>query len=167
MKSLLSIAPLTLIALSAGSAFGQSASPAQSANQDANIRSYVEMLRSDLRNDKVTIVTHVMQLNDADGAKFWPIYREYEGELAKLGDERVTLIKNYAEHYDTLDEKTAHDIATKALDIESRRTALRKKYFGKIEKATSSRVAARFFQVDNQLTMLVDLQVAAALPIVK
>ncbi len=165
MKRFYSIAPILLLVLGAP-AFAQSAAGTQTPTQESNLRSYTELLRSDLRNNKITAVTLVMQLNDADGAKFWPIYREYEGELSKLGDQRLALIKNYADHYDTLTEKDAHDIATSALDLEGKRTALRKKYFQRIEKALSAKTAARFFQVDNQFMMLVDLQVSSALPFV-
>ena len=168
MKPYLSfIALLTLLAAGVRPAAAQNAGAPPSPNQESNLRSYVEMLRSDIRNDKVAIVTQVMQLNDADSAKFWPIYREYETDLAKLGDERIALIKNYADHYDTLTDKDAHSIATSALDLEGKRTALRKKYFSRMEKATSAKTAARFFQVDNQLMMLVDLQISSMLPVVK
>ena len=38
----------------------------------------------------------VMQLSAADAAKFWPIYEQYDEELAKLNDQRVANIQDYA-----------------------------------------------------------------------
>ena len=55
-------------------------------------RAYAELLRSDVRTQKVAIITEVMGFTEAEDTAFWPIYREYDAEMAKLGDERVALI---------------------------------------------------------------------------
>lgn len=67
-----------------------------------NLRAYVELLRSDVRARKVGIITEVMQFTDAEDAKFWPVYRENETELAKVNDDRLALIKEYAVSYDKM-----------------------------------------------------------------
>src|SRR5512134_4172880 len=62
--------------------------PAQEA-QTLNLHAYAELLRSDVRTQKVSIITEVMGFTEAESAKFWPIYREYDAEMAKLGDARA------------------------------------------------------------------------------
>ena len=57
-----------------------------------DMEKYVELMRSDLRNGKTELLTHALNLSDADGQKFWPIQREYETELAKVGDQRIQLL---------------------------------------------------------------------------
>jgi hypothetical protein len=141
--------------------------PQTADDQEMNIRSYIELIRSDLKTNKMAVTAKVMQLNEADGAKFWPIYREYDAELTKLGDARLAMIREYTERYEQLTDKDAHSLALQALDLESKRTHLKRKYYQKFESALSARTAARFFQVENQLLMLIDLQVASILPVVK
>ena len=46
-----------------------------------------------------------MQFTEAEDAKFWPVYREYETELAKINDDRMALIKEYALGYDDADRR--------------------------------------------------------------
>ena len=46
-----------------------------------NIQAYVELLRSDVRQQKAQMMGSVMQLSAADVTKFWPIYSEYDAEL--------------------------------------------------------------------------------------
>ncbi len=58
-------------------------------------------------------------------------------------------------------------LATKALDLEARRQALKAKCHDRVKKALSPRTALRFLQVEHQLLLIIDLQVAAALPIAK
>ena len=127
---------------------------------------YLEMLRSDFRTTKTQILTEALKMSDADGQKFWPIQREYETELAKLGDQRVALIKDYAANYDSLTPAMAKQLVDRAFKLESSRLSLLKKYTDKTSKAVSPTVAARFAQIEATLNSLVDLQIRANTPLV-
>ena len=158
-----------LVLLMAGSVAAQTPS-GQASEKEAktlNLTAYAELLRSDVRAQKVAIITEVMHFTEAEDAAFWPIYREYDLEMAKLGDERVALIAEYASNYSNLTDAIAEKLASKALDLEARRQALKSKYFDRFKTALSPRTALRFLQVEHQLLLLIDLQISAALPIVK
>ncbi len=133
--------------------------------RDMNLRAYVELLRSDLRAQKVAIITEVMEFTEAEDAKFWPVYREYETELAKINDERLALIKDYARTYETLTDATADRLALNALGLEARRQTLTAKYYERFKAVLPPKTAARFLQVEHQILLLLDLQIAASLPI--
>ena len=135
--------------------------------QEQNLRADIELLRSDVRANKTKIMAAMMQLDDKDAGVFWPIYRDYESELAKLYDERVAGIMDYADHYLQMTDGKADDLATRALQWEDQRTDLKKKYYERFKKSLSPIKAARFLQVENQLLMIVDLQVASSLPIIE
>jgi hypothetical protein len=157
-----------LAAVMAGSvaAYGQSAQPTPEATTTLNLSAYAELLRSDVRTQKVAIITEVMGFTDAEDRAFWPIYREYDAEIAKLGDERVALIEEYARNYDVMTDEVADTLATRAIDLESKRRAVTANCYERVKKALSPRTALRFLQVEHQLQLLIDLQISAALPIV-
>jgi hypothetical protein len=155
-------APAVASAQSTASA-AQSASAAQT--KTLNLSAYAELLRADLRAEKVAIITEVMEFTEAEDRAFWPIYREYDAEMAKLGDERVALVADYARGFDQLTDDAADKLARKALDVEARRQAVKAKYYERIAAALKGRTALRFLQVEHQLLLLTDLQIAAALPI--
>src|SRR6185436_15806592 len=134
-------------------------------SRDLNLRAYVELLRSDLRAQKVAVITEVMEFTEAEDAKFWPVYREYEAELAKIHDDRMALIKEYSVSYDALTDATADRLALRALDLEARRQTLTKTYYDRFKSVVSPKTAARFIQVEHQILLLLDLQIAASLPI--
>ena len=157
-------AVLTAIAVDA-SAQTPKAPPADS--RDINLRAYVELLRSDIRAQKVAILTEMMNFTEAEDTAFWPIYREYDVELSKINDDRLKLIADYAKSYDAMTDAIADRIAKAALDLESRRHGLKLKYYERIKGALSPKQAARFLQVENQLLLLIDLQIASALPVVQ
>ncbi|MCZ6754272.1 MAG: hypothetical protein O7E49_03065 [Gemmatimonadetes bacterium] len=133
------------------------------AQQDA----YVELLRSDVKTQRVAIITEVMQFSDSASAVFWPIYRDYEFEATKIGDDMLALIKDYAANYDSLSDEMAKDLAKRSLKIGDDRLKLRKKYFKRVEKALGSVTAAKFLQIENQIALLIDLQIAQSLPLIQ
>jgi hypothetical protein len=130
-----------------------------------NLSAYAELLRSDVRAQKVAIITEVMGFTDKEDEAFWPIYREYDLDMAKLGDERVALIAEYAKNYEKVNDELADRLASKALELEARRQELKGQVYQKVKKALSPLTAARFLQVEHQLLLLIDLQIASSLPI--
>jgi hypothetical protein len=108
-----------------------------------------------------------MQFNDQQAAKFWPIYSEYDAELQKLNDQKLAGIQEYAKNFTNMTDEKADALATLALELENKRNGLKKTYYEKIRAQLGGIVAARFLQVENQLLMVIDLQIAASLPIVQ
>ena len=154
--------------LVATAAFTQSARTNQEASatsdRELNLRAYTELLRADVKAKRVAIITEVMQFNDSEAATFWPLFRDYDHDLSKLGDTRVQLITDYIKNYDDITNEKADDLMSAALALETQRAELKKKHFDIMKKALSARTAARFFQVENQMQQVVDLQISANLP---
>ena len=130
-----------------------------------NLSAYAELLRRDVRTLKVAIITEVMGFTEAEDRAFWPVYREYDREMSALADERLRMIRDYAEDFGTLTDQRAASLATTALDLESRRNAAKAKCYERVKTALSARTALRFLQVEHQLQLLIDLQIAASLPV--
>lgn len=135
--------------------------------QNKSPGAYVELLRSDLRTGKVALITEVMEFTDAQSSAFWPLHREYELERSKIGDENLKLIKAYAMHYDRMTDEKATLMVKKLFQLKESRLALKKKYFEKIGKALSPVVAAKFIQLENVINNLIDIQIAAELPLIE
>ena len=160
-----SIAAIVVLLL-APSLSAQAPPPAdQRQDTTLNLSAYAELLRSDVRTQKVAIITEVMGFTESEDRAFWPIYRDYDLEMSKLADERVRLIRDYAADYGTLTDDRAASLAARALDLEARRNALKATCYDRVKSALSPRTALRFLQVEHQLQLLIDLQIAAALPV--
>ena len=135
--------------------------------RERNLRAYIELLRRDVRTQKIAVIAEMMQMTDSEQREFWPVYREYERALATLYDERIAAIETYAEQYGRLTAATADSLALKVLDLEARRIALEQTYFTRLKTVLYPIRAARALQIENQIELLVDLQVAASLPVVR
>jgi len=128
---------------------------------------YMEVVRSTITAEKVAAITEQMAFTDAEAAVFWPIYREYEVKLAKITDDWLTLIKDYAVNYDIMNDEKAKQMVKKSFDLEEQRLKLRKEYYGKFEKALSTVRAAKFNQLERRINLMIDLQIMSAIPILK
>jgi hypothetical protein len=138
----------------------------QNPTQQKNIDEYIELLRSNVRQDKAEILGAVMQLNAADAAKFWPIYSEYDAELSKLNKQRIDNIKEYARTYDDMTDEKANELIMSAMNYQKQRSELLAKYYDMVKPSIGAIEAARFVQIEHQLLLVIDLQIASNLPLV-
>ncbi len=142
------------------------ASTPAATNQKANIQEYIQLLRTDVKQQKAEIMGSVMLLSAADAAKFWPIYTEYDAELSKLNDQRVANIHEYALNYAQMTDAKADELVQSALSYQKQRGELLAKYYDRVKQELGAITAARFIQVEHQLLSIIDLRIAAELPIV-
>jgi hypothetical protein len=136
-------------------------------SQESNIRAYVELLRVDVRTKRTAIFTEIMQFNDQQAAKFWPIFNEYDIELQKLNDLKLAGIQEYAKNFGSMTDEKADELAMLSLELENKRNDLKKTYYEKVRAQLGGIIAARFLQIENQLLMVLDLQIASSLPILE
>jgi len=141
--------------------------PAALSNEDMNLRAYMELLRADLRRQKTNLMDQVMQFDPDEAAKFSPIYKEHNAELTRIGDRKLAMIKKYTENYDNMTDALADELMREAIQIDQQRHDLMVKTYQQMKGALGGVSAARFLQVENQLLMLIELQVASSLPVVR
>jgi len=133
----------------------------------SDIEGYIALMRSDVQAKKVDIIRQNLTLTEEQGKKFWPLQRSYANELATLADERVNVIREYAENWETLSDSSAKTLGNRMLDYQSKRVDLRKKYFDRMTKDLSATIAAKFFQIEMTLEDLIDLGISSSVPLVK
>lgn len=127
----------------------------------------IAVLRQDVQAAKTDIITRSMEFTPEQSTAFWPVYREYALEQQKIGDERISLIKDYAANYDKIDDTQADSYITRYLKYEEAMASLRKKYVSKFKKAVGAKQTAKFLQVDHRLALLTNIQLSALLPLIK
>jgi len=169
-KTILSAAAAVAVTmLSAGFAAAQTAAakaPADPAKVRAEIDKAIEVLRKDARAGKSDILGKTMKLDSAQAAAFWPLYKQYEAEVKVLGDERLTIIQDLAEHFDSLDDAKAKALLDRQMALEDKKLAVAKKYKDEMLKVLPAKTVARFLQVDSRLNKLAELAVASDIPLV-
>ncbi len=166
---LLCLATAALLVITALGAQQTAPSPASGKDvtaeqvNDANI----QLMRQDVRSDRKKIVAANLPLTETEAAKFWPVYDRYMAENTKINDVRLDLVKEYAKSYDSGTEEQADSLTKRWLALDQDSTQLRLKYVPEFEKVIPDKKTAMFFQIDRRLSMLIELQLASQVPLVK
>ena len=125
----------------------------------------LDMFRFSLRMEKVDFIKKALKLTPEQEKKFMDQYYPYDVELKKLNDKRLLIIADYAAKYDSITDADADKLAKRSLDYRKQRNALLEKYYGKIGKATSKTIAARFIQIESILQATSDVKIGSSLPL--
>jgi hypothetical protein len=141
-----------------------SASPQSDAEK--NVQAYIDLLHGDVRQQKAEFMGSVMLFSAQDAAKFWPIYSDYDAQLAKLNDQRIEIIKEYAQSYNQMTDAKADELIQKSLAYQKQRSELLVQTYDKVKEALGAVTAARFAMVEHQLLLIIDLQIDSSLPVV-
>ena len=153
-----------LISFTSSLVFGQNV---RTDSQELNKQAYAELLKLDIEANELTVVSEVLQLDDAEAQKFWPVFKEYDAELDGLDSTQYQLVQDYVKNYTQLTDEKANELVMKSFELEGKRIDLKRKYYEKMKAATSALTAARFFQVENQIETLERLQVQSMLPVIE
>jgi hypothetical protein len=130
---------------------------------DANI----QLMRQDIRSERKKVVAANMPLTEAEAVKFWPVYDRYIAETIKVNDVRFALLKEYAKSINATSEQQADSFIKRWLVLDQDNTQLRLKFIPEFEKVISHKKTAMFFQIDRRVSMMIELQLASQVPLVK
>ncbi|HRI04120.1 MAG TPA: hypothetical protein PLL77_10280 [Pyrinomonadaceae bacterium] len=139
---------------------------AQTSDAKAEYDKYVALMRQDLRSGKKQFMALNMTLTDTEATKFWPVYDQYTAEQAKLFDSRIKLIEEYGANFEKLTDATAASLNQRSITLDKSFTSLRLKYIPLVAKVLPGKKSALFFQLDKRIGLLIDLQIAAQIPLV-
>jgi hypothetical protein len=126
----------------------------------------IQLLRENIRSSRKKIVAANMNLSADEATKFWPIYDQYQQELNKIGDARWQLMKEYAASYPNVSAEQAQSFMGRSTQVDQQMIALREKYVPVFEKVISPKKAALWYQIDRQIDLIVNMQLASLLPLV-
>jgi Spy/CpxP family protein refolding chaperone len=152
-------ASLTVAALTA---FG---APPVLAAEQSGVDQDIQVIRSLTEAQRQATMAANVNLTDEESTKFWPVYRDYRNDVAKLIDERVAIIKDFADNFTSLTDDKAKSLIKQTLDNQKSRDALKAKYVGKFQKVLPAVKVARVLQIENKLDALVEVGLARSIPL--
>jgi hypothetical protein len=127
----------------------------------------IAKLREEFKRNKSAFVGNAMNLTPEESATFWEIYADYDKERTAIGDKRMELLKEYSKTFTTMTDDKAKELSEDHYEIQKELLELRHKYVTKYQDAMNPITAARFAQVEIQTQLLLDLAIAANLPLIE
>jgi len=127
----------------------------------------VKLLRQDIRSQKKQLIAANLTLTDSESTKFWPVYDQFSSEMTTLSDQKLSLIKEYAQSFGSLTDSQAQSLLNRSLALDAAVAQLRIKYVPIVNKVLPGTKTATFFQMERRISTLIDLQVASLIPLVQ
>jgi hypothetical protein len=146
---------------------GQQSQSAQQGSTPAMTDQDIQMMREDIRSQRKQIIAANMQLTDTEATKFWPVYDAYMEQVRKNADDRVALIKEYANNYNTMTDAQALSLVNRWGKLDQAFTNTRVQWMPKFEAVLPGKKAALFYQLDRRLSAVIDMQMMSIIPLVK
>ena len=124
-------------------------------------------LNAALQADKRQIVLDTLALTPQQLEKFMPIYDEYQAERKIIMTNASNLNNRlFVADYGGMTDVESKDIMKQAFKLRHDRLSLLEKTAGKLEKKLPATKVAQFVQVENKIQALLDVALAASVPIV-
>ena len=169
--SAISSLALALLLIGPGAARAQDkpTSPDASASQQTQpiTDADIQMLRKNLRSERKQVIAANLKLTDAEAEKFWPVYEQYISELVTNNNLKYDLIKQYVQQQGNLTDAQADAAVKQWIQVDESVAQLRLKYVPLFRKVLSAKNTALFYQVDRRIQLMIDLQLASALPMME
>jgi hypothetical protein len=173
LGSVISSLSLALLLICPGVAAAQDQTTKSDAQASPNQQDHfitdadIQMLRKNLRSQRKQVIAANMNLTDAEAEKFWPVYDQYVSELVANNNKKYDLIKQYVQQQGNLTDAQADAAVNQWIEVDEAVAQLRLKYVPLFRKVLSPKNTALFYQVDRRIQLMIDLQLASALPVME
>ena len=139
---------------------------AKTADKAADVTD-MQMLRTVVQQDKKSFVASTLNLSEAEGKKFWPIYDTYQRTLDAVDRRRNKAVIEIVGTDRPMTDPYARQLANELIQTDEAEIKARRTLQNRLMRALPPRKAARYLQLESKIRAVEAYEVAAALPLVK
>ena len=126
-----------------------------------------DLLKTNVQKESKKLIEQNLDLTKAQAKIFWPIYDEYDAALLEITNERLKNISDYMVNYKSLDNTKAEQLLRTALELDQRKLNVQKQYYDKLIAVLPSTMVGKFFQLDQYIELLIQLQRSENIPLIQ
>ena len=125
----------------------------------------LQLMRHDLRKQKQKLIADNLPMTESEAIKFWAIYQKNSNELNDVNSEKFTMIHGYSQNWRSMSNDDALIFTRRWLELDEQAIQLRSKYLPAVKDILPGKKAATFFQLDERISMMINLEFASQLPL--
>ena len=129
---------------------------------------YIQLLKTDLQaNARDYVSKGMVTFTPEEAKRFWPIWDSYMAERGKFLDARLALIMDYADNFDKMTDAKAQELLNRRVEQLKLKDKLDEKYRPQFATALSPRRLVRYYQIQQELEVMIELRVISQVPRMK
>jgi len=127
----------------------------------------MQILYEKVTADKRLFVATNMELSEAEGKGFWPLYEAYQKDLQGLTDRFQRLIEEYTKHFGAISDDMARKLLEDYVLIERDRQKFREYYLARFRHVLPEKKVVRYYQLENKIEAAISYDLAARIPFIE
>jgi len=127
----------------------------------------IALARQSAHTDRQVLIMGNMHFTSDESAQFWPAWKQYRAAMAANNDRLLALIKDFAEHYEEMDDLKARALLTDHFSVDMQDVVIKKNFAKEIAKFMPEKKVLRVIQIENKLDAALKMKLAAEIPLVK
>ena len=127
----------------------------------------MQILQEKIKADKKLVVAQNMGLTESEAKAFWPVYDQYQNDLAAINQRMVSLIESYAADYQSMTDEKAKKLTHEFVAIGKAEAGLNESYVPKLNKVLPPKKVARYLQIENKIRAVIKYSLAGEIPLVQ
>jgi Spy/CpxP family protein refolding chaperone len=127
----------------------------------------MQIVREKVKADKRLFVAQAMGLTESEAKAFWPVYDNYQKKLTRLNDRAYRMIQDYAKNYRSMTNAPARKLTDEFIAIKAEQQKLMVSYLPQFRKVLPEIKVARYYQVENKVSAVVNYELAMNITLVE
>jgi UTP:GlnB (protein PII) uridylyltransferase len=127
----------------------------------------INISRKVINDKRNTAIAYNMKFTQAEKEKFWPLFREYREAMGAVGDKRLAVIVDYAEHIGSMTEARAKQLLDRSFAVEKDTIKVKEKYVRRFRKILPNTKVVRLMQIESRMDTQVDMKLAEGIPLME
>jgi hypothetical protein len=124
----------------------------------------VDFMQAAFGMDKKAVVADFVKPSAAQKDAFWKLYDEYETQRKALGKQRIGLLEQYANQYQTMTGEQADVWTKKVIELQKTTDNLIVTYYSKVKAISDGIVATQFYQIENYILTAIRSEILENVP---
>ena len=127
----------------------------------------INIARKLINDKRNTALAFNMSFTQEEKEKFWPLYREYRTAMGAVGDKRMAVIVDYADHIDAMTESRAKALLDRSFGVDKETIRVKEKYVRKFRRILPETKVVRLMQMESRMDILVAMKIAEGIPLME
>lgn len=127
----------------------------------------IALARQSAQTDRKVILLANMNFTSEESELFWPKWEEYRAAAVANGDRKLTLIKEFAENYENMNNQVADEVMTDYFSIKMQEIVILQSFAKELTHFMPATKAMRVIQIETKLDAAITMQLASEIPLAK
>ncbi len=141
--------------------------PLKAQSLSAEAAADIEKSRVVINDKRNTALAFNMSFSEEESAAFWPLYEKYRDAMSQVGSRKLSVIIDYANHYEEMTQDKAADILRRYMIYEEQALKVKQHYIKKFMEILPATKVTRLFQIENRMDAAISLKLAEGIPLME